>query len=79
MEQLVRSPVGVLMARLFVMKARNTLCWMRWRRWSEDRGKVKCWESGVEDGQRWAVSRGTLRAMVCSAVESDVSDVSVHV
>jgi hypothetical protein len=49
-EQTARSVGRVLRVRLLVIKARKTLYWMRWRRWSEGRGKIKGWGSRVNGG-----------------------------
>lgn len=43
--QIVGSVGTVFRVRLLNSKARKVLYWMRWRRWSEEKGKVKGWGS----------------------------------
>lgn len=50
MVQVVGSVDRVLRVRLLEFKARKTLYWMRWRRWSEESGKVKGWGSKARCG-----------------------------
>jgi hypothetical protein len=44
---------------------------MRWRRWSEERGKVKGWGSKTTGEWMWAVD-GVPRRAVPLAVEGDM-------
>lgn len=72
MVQIVESGGRMWRVRLLDTKARKTLYWMRWRRWSEERGKVKGWGSEVGGGWMWAVGDDPGRTMVRLAVEGDM-------
>src|SRR4051812_119295 len=71
--QVVGSVDEVFRVRLLDIKARKTLYWMRWRRWSEERGKVKGCGLRAGAGWTWAVGGDNRRTMARSAVESDLS------